>query len=60
MKEKSEYEKEKIKHDELANDFEEFKEEMKSFIKEIREKENSNSENILPPAKNSPDLTKKS
>ena len=43
MKEKSEYEKEKMKHDELANDFEEFKEEMKSFIKEIREKENSNS-----------------
>jgi len=60
VKEKSELENEKIKHDELANDFEEFKEEMKSFIKEIREKENSNSENILPPAKNSPDLTKKS
>jgi len=42
VKEKSEFEKEKIKHGKLANDFEDFKEEMKSFIKEIREKGRSN------------------
>ena len=39
----SEFEKEKIKHDKLANDFEDFKEKMKSFIEEIREKEDNNS-----------------
>jgi len=37
----SEFEKEKIKQVKLTKDFEEFKEEMKSFIKEIREKENT-------------------
>ena len=43
VKEKSEFEKEKIKHSELAKDFEEFKEEVKSYIKEIGKKENNNS-----------------
>jgi len=38
VKEKSEFEEEKIKHDKLAKDFEEFKEEMKSYIKEIGKK----------------------
>jgi len=37
----SEFEKEKMKFDNIAKDYEDFKEEMKSFIKEIREKENS-------------------
>jgi len=37
----SEYEKEKMKYNNLTKDFEEFKEEMKSFIKEMREKEDS-------------------
>jgi len=37
----SEFEIEKIKYGNLTKDFEEFKEEMKSFIKEIREKEDS-------------------
>jgi len=43
VKEKSELENEKIKHDELTKDFEQFKEEVKSYIKEIREKESNNS-----------------
>jgi len=38
VKEKSEFEKEKTKHAKLAKDFEEFKEEMKSYIKEIGKK----------------------
>jgi len=38
---KSEFEKEKMKFNNLTKDFEVFKEEMKSFINEIREKENS-------------------
>jgi len=37
----SEFEKEKMKYNNLTIDFEEFKEEMKSFIKEMREKEDS-------------------
>ena len=37
----SEFEKEKTKFSNLTKDFDEFKEEMKSFIKEIREKEDS-------------------
>jgi len=41
-KEKSEVKMEKIKYDNLEKDFEGFKEEMKSFIKEIREKERPN------------------
>jgi len=38
----TEFEKEKMKFNNLTKDFEGFKEEMKSFIKEIREKERSN------------------
>jgi len=38
----SEFEKEKMKFNNLTKDFEGFKEEMTSFIKEIREKERSN------------------
>jgi len=38
----SEYEKEKMKFNNLIKDFEGFKEEMTSFIKEIKEKERSN------------------
>jgi len=38
----SEFEREKMKFNNLTKDFEGFKEEMKSFIKEIREKERSN------------------
>jgi integrase len=37
----TELEKEKIKFDNIAKDYEDFKEEMKSFINEIRKKENS-------------------
>ncbi len=37
----SEFEREKMKFNNLTKDFEGFKEEMESFIKEIREKENS-------------------
>jgi len=36
-------ENEKSKYDKLSKDFEEFKDEVKSYIKEIREKENNNS-----------------
>ena len=42
-KEKSEAEKEKQRYAELSKDFEEFKEEVKSYIKEIGKKENNNS-----------------
>jgi len=43
LKEKSQLEKEKMKYDELTNDFEEFKKEIKSYFKEIGKKEINNS-----------------